>query len=727
MDDYFRQLFEKEFTESTPEDEEERLHIENIFTENPALAIIPKTVERPLPPGIGESFIHGLSLGLVGQEPETFGGTLAELGGELATYASLSALAGLGLELAGIRAGGSLLGKVAFEAGRESLGGAAASLITPEHDPYLPIVFGLLGGTGRFAVETLGKTTAATITPKLEEVFEPLIKPTNLEKIVDKIPKEAFAGILPEEKTVFKTDLEKSILKLSALADNLDELEGTIRRSGVIENELDKIIYNKYTKEELIKLGITEAKKKALELFSKLPRPLKQDELKIFLNSIEENPFVDKQALRTYANKVFLKIPRGEALRLKRTIDIGDVLEYAEKYNSYLAKMSNAIKVGLKPTSPINNIEHRVKIIEKELDRLEETFIKGNPQYRELLKEADNTLDDIYKNRLTGISPEFQKSYEYMNFLRTVARLLNKADFGLKAERALDTLSQVSKITNDVIKKARIDLKNVFQDVNKSVDNSIKDIISKVELGKTIDNKKIAKETRDTLLKYITDKLSEISPNYLPDELKQAREKLKTTIGTGLTTDEDAKLAKAVIDARNTFVTQAIEQPDVIERIAIDTGNPLLFKATLLYRHLAGDVTALDRLQAYLKTQDFHFIQDTSLRLFMDSEEGLARVFDSPLETITKPTTVVVKEKSNKLPPSEGGGGSLIEQLKTVGQEIKQDVGGIERLFRTPSLLFREKAEKAITPEYKELFNKVADFQEAIEKARLNIRKDYVE
>lgn len=733
-------------TEEEEKKDEERLNLKALIEAQTANTLL-GAVSTPPSPGLYESFIHGLTLHRVGEAPDTIGGYVANLTGELAGIVALSILADTGFGALGI--GGGLLGTI----GREALVGGVVSAITPEKDPYLPIVFGALGGAGnllgrvlRGAPKEVIKEVATTIPAKqdVKHIFDLLVKPSELEKTISKVPISTI-GIKPEEATTLRTALEEDITKFSTLAERLNSLEFEAREK--VSQEVKNFIFSKYKEPELLNIGIKTVKKDLLDTLRSFNRPLTPEELDVFEKRIIETPFMDKQALKNQIDRYFL----GKQFKTtadKSRINFDEVLQVADKFNRKLTRYEQAYQVGLLPKSPIFEVEKKATQVMKKIEDLETQLIRENPEYKNLLKEADLTLDSIYRNRLTGITPEFTKAKEYLTFVENVAKFISPAETNLRAERALEVLRDSTKVANDVLKAITKDAEKFFKPGRKDVGTAVGEVLNNIDLGKIPPPKQLAK-LREPLFNYIRDRISTLDTYLLPEDIIAQRRQIWNKLILGLESPAEKDTMEEIIQIKKAMVESIVQDLPQVERIAQATGDRFFEKAVLLYRASLGDRGSMSILQTLNKTDDFSHDEDMLFRRFLLSPE-VAPEEATPFTTVTKTDLIIPPDKPSASTPSgtppPGGLGSeggappgtppsgtsptkpMInpkdpEALAGVAEDIKKDISGFARAIRSPIGYFRGLAEKAKTPEYKEMFSTLAKYFEDVEDARIEIRR----
>lgn len=706
-----------------PEDELQRLLLQDSIRDT-TLHYMVSTIPLPEPPGLGESFLHGFTFGLVGDEPETLSGKISSFAGELTSFALLDMLAGLGLGAAGVRAT-TRLGRIALEGVKGAGVGGVVSAITPEHDPYLPFMYGALGSL--FGVVS---TRLSGGIPELEKVVEtPEFLKAVREPVGRAMPETTEQAVRELFKTVslppreIRTPFDDAVLRLNTVMGRFQEKHRELYERA--SNEITRFLYGTDTDTAHVTAGIRQAFKEVDRVLGKAKRPFTNEEIKLFEELLIPNRLIDRPALREYLNRQFLK-GRLKVTADKSVTNFDEITKLADTLNRRLARYEQAVELGVSPNAPVHVLEKRARKVYDFIQQKEKEIL-SDPELKALIQAGRQAVTDLITHRDTGTTLSSDAIKEALGNLGV---LLGKNPVR-ESEEAIKTLLRASETQKVISEKIERHIKRVFT-VSPDVREETNQIISGILSGGDIPQQKLTR-MRKPLLDYITNKLELHIDTYLPDDLQQIRKQILDKAVTGQIGDSEIDLAKQLDAVRKEFARRVLTDPKFVERIARDTGDNEFRLAYELYRLSFGDQSSLYRIQALTENSSLDIGKRLGLRnviLEDPPEEFLVKAPEKtpPSGTGTPPPEI----PSGQTPAGTGGGGSgeageqLMRDLTQTAANIRNDVGFFGAYFRTPYLYLNEKAKKS-TGEYKTLYESARDWTDKYYRARLQLMRDVQE
>lgn len=594
-----------------------------------------------------------------------------------------------------------LLERASFGGVTGSVAGGAFTAITPEDDDFLiPLL--ALGGVAEAVLPGVFKKlvdkrkTSTNVLQDVEvpgssktagEVSEELfaLPDTNVPELIERelinVPN------LPESK------VRSSIQNLIKASDELDAHDGR-----VLSKNKKQISEFQFGKDNIrFHENLAEARQIAKNeldtlIMGKSGGRLTQLEKEFLMDSLPDNAILSRQEGLDIINNRLQRFqldisnnPFKSTTPLRRNLD---------EFKLRMEKMEAAIVSGLNPNASMDNI---IKAANRFADTMAEQGIKfaKSPARQAILRKGRKAIDDfINASKEEGLTPELAFTGELVDFAKRSGRFLNPDDATLRVDEVNQTVSSMIRKHSEFIDAMREDTRKAFVDedmITRSTFNELEDSI--VNSLPTEDL--LSRVPRSKLVQYIDREIQSADLGALAPDLKtQETQLLKALSGASDSVEQKAviqELKKLRQGINEQFFTDEAFAKQVIEA----SNNPLLRRASLLYRASLGDGRAVQELRGIQMASQSTFIRKAvNGQLITDNKGGLS-----------DEATEVAGGSSGGKPPgrnkSDGfkddsniGEASSAETLVTEMAEAHRPFGAVEFLFRPLSRVFANRAVK---------------------------------
>lgn len=681
----------------------------------------------PDPVSLTSSFIHGASLGYLGEEPNTGLGQIADLTGMLANFIVISKGAGLAMKGTGLVRGTTVGQELLFE-GLSTFPADVAFVTSPAADDLenpealLPLFTAAnLATVPLSRLWSLGKSKLTT--PVFQEGEGRMLTEV-LDEASESIRAEAegvsFENLLRKEASKEKpvgTPMEENIVRLNRLGEDYRILEE--QDLSRWERDSKETVFGFARTEESAITAGEKASRETIEdfLVTRMGRELTQEEQVSLMGAFLNRP-ANLVTERTFSNVAFDMWERGEidlaasgvsrSSRWSRKIFPEEVDDLFRRLDDIEA----ATSVGLPPTATYDEIIKRTRDVQKGLSKLSDNIL-NNPVRREILDQAIAETEKLFENRKFGVSPDFAKTDELLKMISTNAVFSRTDDLVFKTDEINRLIRNLERNQAGYERRLKESTKKALQrDFNSERDAGA--IVSILSGKKDLDPQSYSK-MRVPLARYIIGEFdSLVTPNLIDEDIGRQIAGIRKQLGELPTKIKDEpelksasrKLREQEAQAKTQLTQSLFSNQGTARALAMQTGNENLVKAVDFYFASLGDIPS----QAYVSGRQI--LGNRSIALDMQLNQIKNRPTPSARANIDVEGRPTSKKTLVDHPGDLDDPGlrppSIDEQLDVIG--TGKELGTVSRLFGTPQVIAERYERMATTEVMKNLYGKTKDF-----------------